>query len=119
MPVSGWAIGRHRVGANARTIGPTFGVERLSWSPDGSHIAFTGNFRNGAVYTIAADGSDLQKVIPNALFPSWSPDGTRLVYLNELNRDLERIRVDGTHATTCGARRGHPGIAFSDWGVQP
>lgn len=105
-------------GSNTRTIGPTFGVERLSWSPEGSRLAFTGDFRNGKVYTIAADGSDLDKVVPSAIFPAWSPNGRWLVYLDGRG-DLERAHTDGTHVLTVVSSGTIPGIGFSDWGVAP
>ncbi len=104
-------------GTDARTIGPTFGVERLSWAPDGSRIAFTGNFRHGAIHTIAPDGSDREKVVPHAIFPAWSPNGRWLVYRTGSSGDLERARADGTHATSVVSSDAVPEIAFSDWGV--
>lgn len=104
-------------GSDARTIGPTFGVERLSWAPDGSRIAFTGNFRNGAVHTIAADGSDREKVVPDAILPAWSPNGRWLVYLSELTGGLERARLDGSHVSPVVSSDAVAEIGFSDWGV--
>lgn len=104
-------------GSDPRTIGPTFGVERLSWAPDGSRIAFTGDFRNGAVHTIAPDGSDLEVVVPDAIFPAWSPNGRWLVYRSERSGDLERARIDGTHVSPVVSSGAVPEIAFSDWGV--
>lgn len=106
-------------GADPRTIGPTFGVERLSWAPDGSRIAFTGDFRAGKVYTIAADGSDLDKVVPRAIFPAWSPNGRWLVFIGEVGGGLERARTDGSHVSTVVSDDTIPGIGFSDWGVAP
>jgi Tol biopolymer transport system component len=108
-------------GSNPRTIGPTFGVERLSWAPDGSRIAFTGDFKVGNIYTIATDGSDLDKVVrgPFAILPAWSPDGLWLVYLNGTTGELKRARIDGTHVSTVVTGDAVQGILFSDWGVAP
>ena len=67
----------------------------LAWSPDGSLIAFIANPqeyypRNGGqLYTMAADGTDVQLLTPSldtvGLFPPvWSPDGQRIaVVVNE------------------------------------
>lgn len=55
------------------------------WSPDGSRVAFTGFDPNHglAVYTIAANGTDLRRVTPFSLqggFPDYSPDGSTIVF---------------------------------------
>jgi hypothetical protein len=54
-------------------------------SPDGTQLAFYTCCGGDDVMTIAnADGSGTQEVVPspglNAYGPSWSPDGTKLVY---------------------------------------
>ena len=69
---------------------PTGSALAPVWSPAGDRIAFAlGSFfaagRAGAsahIATIAADGSDLRMLTSgtaNYGFPSWSPDGTRIV----------------------------------------
>jgi Tol biopolymer transport system component len=61
------------------------------WSPDGTSIAFTYN-RAGepsAVYTIAADGSNLSRVVEGST-PSWSPDGSRIAFSHGHGRHLHR-----------------------------
>ena len=66
-----------------------------TWSPDGGSIAFLayatrpdnrfqywGASTGGArvdVYTVGSDGSDLKRIVSNAVSaPSWSPDGERM-----------------------------------------
>jgi Tol biopolymer transport system component len=62
-----------------------------TWSPDGQWIAFGfGGFfgarrtKPAKLMMVRADGSqqskDLTKGVPNSGFPTWSPDGKRLVY---------------------------------------
>ncbi len=62
-----------------------------TWSPDGTRIAFASN-RDGNfdIYTMAADGTDVQQVsfLPtgeswqfvNSYEPTWSPDGTQIAF---------------------------------------
>lgn len=55
------------------------------WSPDGSHMAVMARQQGKAwsIFVVAADGSDLRLVTNearNAADPSWSPDGTALVF---------------------------------------
>lgn len=68
-----------------------------AWSPDGTRIAFTAwsnrpglgqNWQSreqtAAIWTMAADGSDLRLVVDGApgaaWIPAWSPDGTTIAY---------------------------------------
>jgi Tol biopolymer transport system component len=110
-------------GGNQRTIGPVFGVERLSWSPDGTQLVFTGNNRSGSAYTIGVGdvGPTLAKIVPGGVFPAWSPDGMRIVSKVEgPDADsgfgpLRTTWTDGSHPTVVvGADMG---VGFSDWGV--
>jgi len=78
-------------GSGKRQLVPRY-VRGLSWSPDGTRIAFeSGNtiddgrmFDNMDIWLVNADGSGLRNltntpgVYDNR--PSWSPDGTNLVY---------------------------------------
>jgi Tol biopolymer transport system component len=66
-----------------------------SWSPDGTHIAYTRfDFRDltckgcpGSIWIADADGRNPRLVVPgdegnlgSAIAPSWSPDGTRILF---------------------------------------
>ena len=89
-------------GSELRTIGGGEDVDRspnylgvdddgpsVSWSPDGSRVAFVGlEYWRGAdtirsVYTIGTDGSGLVKIRDHARTPAWSPDGERLSFVHE------------------------------------
>jgi Tol biopolymer transport system component len=110
-------------GSDQRALAPTFGVERLSWSPDGTQLAFTGNFRDGSVFTIGVSdtGPPLAKIVPGSLWPAWSPDGMRIASKVEgPDADLgfgslRTTLTDGTHPTVVVPA--HMGVGFSDWGV--
>jgi Tol biopolymer transport system component len=65
--------------------------DRPAWSPDGDRIAFTadlsepygqGGFPKTDIFTVAPDGSDLQRLTDNGRSgsPVWSPDGQAIVF---------------------------------------
>jgi hypothetical protein len=99
---------------------PTPGVNaihRPAWSPDGQTIAYDGQI--GAsydVYVVAADGSSgpvnlTQTSQADESYPAWSPDGSRLVFLNVTT--LATMKPDGSDVTPIP---GSPVGAFSpDW----
>jgi eukaryotic-like serine/threonine-protein kinase len=64
---------------------PPFHATVPHWSPDGTHIAFSGAAKPGApyrIYVISADGGNPEQVSTgeNELDPSWSPDGHTLMF---------------------------------------
>ena len=87
------------------------------WSPDGSRVAFLSTKQDYeapegmALYTMAADGSDVQRVAPPGKHgltlapPEWSPDGERIAfqvntdYFYGFLRDLYAVRADGSEMT--------------------
>jgi hypothetical protein len=95
------------------TTNPAFDVAG-GYSPDGSKIAFISQ-RDGAldVWVMNSDGSgqtNVTKLATNPLpqppggfepnfadHPTWSPDGTKIVFANQ--RDIWKINVDGSGLT--------------------
>jgi Tol biopolymer transport system component len=81
-------------------------AENLSWSPDGTKIAFdhTPSGGTGDVYWVSLDGQTLEQLTDNPahndVHPSWSPDGTKLAFsVNDRGAELYSIYLinsDGT-----------------------
>jgi TolB protein len=74
------------------------------WSPDHKLIAFHST-RDGnmEIYVMTADGKTVKRLTNNPLFdrnPTWSPDGTKILFENGPeqynNRDLYVMNTDGT-----------------------
>ena len=69
----------------------------ITWSPNGSQIAFIGEDGPQAIHIANTDGSGSYKLpgSPSSLFfVDWSPDGTKFVYAT--TQELFVINVDGT-----------------------
>jgi len=109
-------------------------VDYISWSPDGSRLAFSQIDQRGSLqlYLIDADGSHLTQLThfpaaQNAAQPTWSPDGTRIAFTefgigNIPNQgefytsvNLDVIGADGTGLATLLAIGQQPGTgSFGD-----
>lgn len=70
----------------------------LSWSPDGTRIAFVGT---GGLYAVNVDGSGSTPLTSGvtAGFPAWSPDGSKIAFscaVDAGNSDICVVNADGT-----------------------
>jgi Tol biopolymer transport system component len=100
------------------------------WSPDGSHLLFSGTQTVGTdvgLWTINGDGTGLTPIITDTHSrdenADWSPDGSRIVYTHFEPaigvRSLRLMNADGSGVTTLsypiGAGGNNP-ILGPDWG---
>jgi WD40-like Beta Propeller Repeat len=74
-------------GTGLRTIPLSMTVGNPVWSPDGTRIAFEGtsSFANQDIYVMDADGSNVHRLTRSPYqdaWPSWSPDGSTILYAN-------------------------------------
>jgi hypothetical protein len=54
-----------------------------NWSPNGREIAFFGEgSRAGFIYVMNADGSNKRMLATPGVAPTWSPDGSRIAFVN-------------------------------------
>jgi TolB protein len=119
------------------TPSSTFGCCALDWSPQGNDIVFSRHVSadvHSSIWVVHADGSGLHEVdvqpssacgganddpaADGCFDPSWSPDGTKIVFAKGKNGDVDAniytVNVDGTGLMQVT----HTGGAQSpDWGV--
>jgi Tol biopolymer transport system component len=90
--------GLHRIASRRPGLGSP-----PSWSPDGQWILFSDGT---TIYVVHPDGTGLRRItlesvpgLRRAYYPSWSPDGTRFVFVGWSGADrfnLFTARKDGT-----------------------
>jgi len=88
------------------------------WSPRGDTLAFIGRSADQSIdiYTMRADGTDLQRVTQGGSVieesPSWAPDGQSIMYTRGDNGTRERriVRADGTEDRELP---GHGSVCYS------
>ena len=57
--------------------------DQPAFSPDGQRIAFRSSREGGGIFVMGRTGEAVKRVTRAGFSPSWSPDGTMLVYANE------------------------------------
>jgi TolB protein len=80
-----------------------FNDRDADWSPDGKYIAW-GSYGSGknpksGIWTMNADGSDPHQITSWGGYPSWSPDGSHIVYYQNYDDStgtLWIMNADGT-----------------------
>jgi Tol biopolymer transport system component len=65
------------------------------WSPDDKWIAYFGRAESGSdsIYIIGSEGNN-KRTLCEGVWPSWSPDGSKILYT--LEKEIYQINIDGT-----------------------
>jgi len=98
------------------TEGSTDDDDQPAFSPDGQRIAFRSSRDGGGIFVMGRTGEAVRRVTRSGFNPSWSPDGTMLVYATErvglmpLNwegvSELWIVPIDGGEARPLGSGDG-------------
>ncbi len=110
--------------ANLIRLTTTSDLSAFEWSARGEGLFFTRDSRTvsisltqhqtaGDLYRIDASGGSARLLVPNANFPSPSPDGVRLVFLSLQDDGTARLRLLDLAANATSE------IDTSDWGTVP
>ena len=77
---------------------PITSVAGLSWTPDGTAIAFAGRTAEGSydIYLMKLDGGEPvpRRIVENGIQPAWSPDGRLLAFTTFRDGNLEVYVAD-------------------------
>ena len=79
-----WSVGRDGGDARRLVVGDPGSASGPLFSPDGAHVAFTGNFDgNQDVYVVPATGGEPRRLTTHPatdVAVGWSPDGQRVLF---------------------------------------
>ena len=90
-----WDLFLQRVGGrNATPLTPDTPSDESqpAFSPSGDRIAFRSNREPAGIYVMEATGENVRLVVAEGHHPSWSPEGTEIVYSTS-GRDMPTTRT--------------------------
>ena len=118
-----WSVAREGGDARRLVVGDPGTASGPLFSPDGSLVAFTGNFdTNPDVYVVPATGGEPRRLTThpaNDIALGWSPDGKRILFRSAREtysrfEKLYTVSVEGGFPTELPLPRGVQGAYSSD-----
>jgi Tol biopolymer transport system component len=89
-----------------------------AFSPDGKRIAFRSEREGGGIFVMDAAGGGARKVSDTGFNPSWTPDGTRILYATE-GVALPELRFSTSQVWSVGVQDGATTLISTGDAVQP
>lgn len=136
-----WNLYRRRLGTRAaRSLLPEADSNNYqpAYAPVGNRVAFRSNRDGGGIFLLQPDSGALSRLTPFGFYPSWSPDGSKIVFSSESFLDpaeTESVRPSSLHIVNVRSRVVRPlptptgdalqpawspnGTMIAYWGIAP
>jgi serine/threonine-protein kinase len=112
-------IAVQRVGGHNPIVVARGSVNAPAFSPDGQRIAYAGTTGAGSIFVVGATGESSRRVTDFGFNPSWSPDGTKIVF-SSVDIDQPFSRAPSTASLwVVEAAAGAPKKIFAGDALQP
>jgi len=107
-------------GANPRDLSPDPAADdtQPTFSPDGEHIAFRSEREGGGIFLMGATGESPRRLTTFGYNPSWSPDGSEIVFATEGVVD-PAVRKSVSHLWRVGIANDKRQLVWKGDGIQP
>jgi eukaryotic-like serine/threonine-protein kinase len=107
-------------GANPRDLSPDpiANDSEPAFSPDGEHIAFRSERDGGGIFIMGATGESPRRLTSFGYNPSWSPDGTQIVFATEGVAD-PAVRKNASEIWRVGIANDRRQLVWKGDGIQP
>jgi serine/threonine protein kinase len=100
--------------ANSRSLNTS-----PAFSPDGQSIAFNSTREGGGIFLMGSTGESVRKLTDEGYYPSWSPDGSTILYALDQSNPLPYDRESVSQLWAIDVRSGEKRKLLEGDAVQP